>query len=447
MTELSDVQTWLYHLSDVSAAEARRIGQTNADLIITEWADYSGVEAPYTPARLDAMRGDDPDRLVISYLSIGEAETYRYYWDPDWQTNAPDWLGEENPEWEGNIKVRYWDPDWQAIILDYIDRIIDGGFNGVYLDIIDGYEQWEDIAPNAGINYRQEMADFVALIDAHTTARIAAVDPGRDFHIIGQNGLELLRNATYRGAIDGVGVEDLRFYYRNERPGQFAAQGDEDYAYTLALIDRAERAGLQAFVIEYIPPGALAEGEAALAGESSDLGARGVPLYIADDRIVMDIAAQPWAAENGDLPGLGALGPRLRIGTDGGERLAGRAGSDLILANGGDDRVLGRAGADILRGGRGDDVIRGNAGADTLDGGRGDDRLSGGGGADTFQFRPGDGNDVIIGFDLTRDSLALPLSEGPTMRDTDDGALLRFTDGSILLQGLAAVDVVNALFL
>ena len=86
-------------------------------------------------------------RLVIAYMSIGEAEDYRYYWDPEWNTSPPEWLEEENPNWQGNYKVRYWYSEWQSIIFgnetSYSKRIIDAGFDGVYLDIIDAFEYFE----------------------------------------------------------------------------------------------------------------------------------------------------------------------------------------------------------------------------------------------------------------------------------------------------------------
>lgn len=86
-------------------------------------------------------------RLVISYLSIGEAEDYRYYWKDVWKKKPPLFLARENPEWKGNYKVRYWTGEWKEIIsgredgrgfkTSYLKKILDAGFDGVYLDIID----------------------------------------------------------------------------------------------------------------------------------------------------------------------------------------------------------------------------------------------------------------------------------------------------------------------
>ena len=59
----------------------------------------------------------------------------------------PYFLAEENPDWEGNYKVKYWNTDWQNIIYGnnnaYVKKIIDAGFDGVYLDIIDAFEYFE----------------------------------------------------------------------------------------------------------------------------------------------------------------------------------------------------------------------------------------------------------------------------------------------------------------
>jgi cysteinyl-tRNA synthetase len=80
-------------------------------------------------------------------MSVGEAEDYRYYWRSEWKKDPPGWLDEENPEWEGNYKVHYWDTEWHSILYRsegaYIDRILDAGFDGVYLDLIDAYEYYE----------------------------------------------------------------------------------------------------------------------------------------------------------------------------------------------------------------------------------------------------------------------------------------------------------------
>jgi cysteinyl-tRNA synthetase, unknown class len=130
------------------------IAATDYDVAVIDlsYVDAAGVLHDLDAADLARIRAKHGggDRLIICYMSIGEAEDYRSYWDASWKTSPPPWLEAENPDWAGNYKVRYWDPEWQAIIYGSsaacLDRIMVAGFDGVYLDIIDAYEYFEELA-------------------------------------------------------------------------------------------------------------------------------------------------------------------------------------------------------------------------------------------------------------------------------------------------------------
>jgi cysteinyl-tRNA synthetase len=120
---------------------------TNYDLLITDLF-FNGV--PFTRPEVQALKikANGGKRIVLAYISIGEAENYRYYWQSAWSTSPPEWLKEENPDWPGNYRVAYWLSPWQEIIFgnntSYIHRIIDAGFDGVYLDGVDVFEYFEE---------------------------------------------------------------------------------------------------------------------------------------------------------------------------------------------------------------------------------------------------------------------------------------------------------------
>lgn len=150
ISNLSQAKNFLYLLnkSEFSSKEdfISSIESTNYDLIIID-AFYGGnlfSEQEMTRLRQKKNGGT---RMVISYMSIGEAEEYRYYWQDGWNTGNPEWLVQENPNWPGNYKVKYWDENWQALIYgdehSYLQKIIDSGFDGVYMDIIDGFQFFE----------------------------------------------------------------------------------------------------------------------------------------------------------------------------------------------------------------------------------------------------------------------------------------------------------------
>lgn len=83
-------------------------------------------------------------RLVIAYFSIGEAEDYRFYWEKSWSKKLPDWIVEENENWEGNYIVKYWSKEWQEIVKEYQRRLESIGVDGYYLDTIDSFQYFED---------------------------------------------------------------------------------------------------------------------------------------------------------------------------------------------------------------------------------------------------------------------------------------------------------------
>jgi len=123
------------------------ISSTNFDVVIMDLFQ-EGIEFSAEEINQLKLKKNGGKRLVNCYMSIGEAEDYRYYWNDSWRTNPLSWLEPENPAWEGNFKVKYWDPEWQAIIFgndsSYMNRILDAVFDSAYLDIVDGYEYFEE---------------------------------------------------------------------------------------------------------------------------------------------------------------------------------------------------------------------------------------------------------------------------------------------------------------
>ncbi len=148
---LAEAQNFLYLINPgnfaTKTAFIEAVAATNYDLLIMDLFFADGIT--FTRSETDRLRQKENGgkRLVIAYMSIGEAEDYRYYWDNHWNTQKPAWLDAENPDWAGNYKVKYWDEAWQQIIFgndnSYLKKIVDAGFDGVYLDIIDAFEYFE----------------------------------------------------------------------------------------------------------------------------------------------------------------------------------------------------------------------------------------------------------------------------------------------------------------
>lgn len=148
---LSEIQNFLYLINPGNFSSKgdfiAALSASNYDLLIMDLFFGDGME--FTSAEINQLKqkANGGTRLVICYMSIGEAEDYRYYWQSSWNSDKPTWLDKENPNWAGNFKVRYWEKDWQDVIFgnetSYLKKILKAEFDGVYLDIIDAFEFYE----------------------------------------------------------------------------------------------------------------------------------------------------------------------------------------------------------------------------------------------------------------------------------------------------------------
>jgi cysteinyl-tRNA synthetase len=152
VSTLAQARNFLY-LINPSAFGSRQaymdaLAAARHDIVLIDFFHDNSPVTPEEVARLK-QKPQGGSRLVIAYMSIGEAEDYRYYWRSNWKPGEPAWIEAVNPDWPGNFVVQYWDPEWQAIIYGspdaYLDRILAAGFDGVYLDIIDAFEYFESM--------------------------------------------------------------------------------------------------------------------------------------------------------------------------------------------------------------------------------------------------------------------------------------------------------------
>lgn len=209
-------------LASSRGAVVERLASCGRDIIVLDAAYNTSVEGAWTVAEIAQIRLGKAGRRVLAYVSIGEAEDYRPYWQKNWDADkdgkpdafAPAFLNTENPDWKGNYRVRFWQPEWQKIMLPSVDQVVQQGIDGIYLDIVDAFEfyeydparkDWLDNRVNSetGRTYRQDMIAWVETI----AKRARAKNPR--FWVIPQNAAALLEDKKYRQMISGIGVEDL----------------------------------------------------------------------------------------------------------------------------------------------------------------------------------------------------------------------------------------------
>lgn len=310
-------RSWGYQLQ---AFDLRALMASPVDVLVVDYSITGADSGRLSEATLKRLKRkpDGSRRIVLAYMSIGEAEEYRYYWRRDWiesemtggangaaaapemaaekpaapaagtgtgirtgagistgagtgtnakppalppakhettrtpaessrpkrvlSASAPPWLGDENESWSGNFAVKYWDPGWQSLIVGgpgcYLDRIIAAGFDGVYLDRVDAYYEFE----NERHDPAADMTAFVARIATEARARV----PG--FLVVPQNAEELLTHPAYVATIDAIAKEDL--LYGSATDGE--ANSPAQVAHSVAWLSYARRGDRPVFVIEYL---------------------------------------------------------------------------------------------------------------------------------------------------------------------------------------------------
>jgi cysteinyl-tRNA synthetase len=238
-------------LARTKSAAVERLAACQRNWIVLDAAFAAGI--PWERGDLDAIRRGHAGRKVVAYLSIGEAEDYRPYWRKEWGSKgkltpaAPAWLGAENPEWKGNYRVKYWNPEWQRLMLAAIDDAMAHGFDGVYLDIVDGFETFEQddkafidnrVNPDTKQSYRRDMVDWVKAIAGRARAKNA------DALVIPQNGSQLVAHADFLEVISAIGIEDL---FTNGNKLQAKSHVNE----VLGHLKKVAAAGKPVLLIEY----------------------------------------------------------------------------------------------------------------------------------------------------------------------------------------------------
>lgn len=245
---------WLYQIQDPSPAA---IASSGFPGVVMDYSSDGTEDGEFSPSQITTIK--NAGMQALCYFSIGEAEDYRFYFDPAWKRPAtrPSWFGRENPDWRGNFKVRYWSTAWRdAALKPYLQRIVAQGYDGVYLDIVDAFEYWGNPAnyrrngetrkSGDPVNEAEAAARMIELVE--WIGEYATELRGTPVTVYPQNGERLLDYDTegrYLTAITGLGVEDLWFNGTKRQPAR-------ETNYRLPFVRAAHAAGKQILTVEYV---------------------------------------------------------------------------------------------------------------------------------------------------------------------------------------------------
>ncbi|NHM07474.1 hypothetical protein G4D82_09600 [Flavobacterium sp. CYK-4] len=144
--KLSDAKNYLYLINPVDSRTKHllltTLAATNYDLITIDLFFNDRLLTAQDLAKIKT-KANGGKRLVIAYVNIGAAENWRYYWQRSWQIGNPTWIKKKYAGYEDEFYVQFWHDDWRKIIYgnedSYVKKIIDAGFDGAFLDNVEGY--------------------------------------------------------------------------------------------------------------------------------------------------------------------------------------------------------------------------------------------------------------------------------------------------------------------
>jgi cysteinyl-tRNA synthetase len=240
MTPLKAVKSWAFQLQNVDPAE---IKLSPYDLVAIDHG-FDRLHATPLPREVVELMRSRPvggRRLLLAYVNVGEADQSRYYWQSRWTYERPSWLEPGTDAAADSYLVKYWQPEWQAILYGsadaYLDRILNAGFDGIYVDGADRFEHWKHTRPNAAA----EMIGLISTLAGYARAQ------RNGFFVVPQNGDALLSNADFLRMIDGFAREDLLYGEK----GTDARNGQRSILDSVRRLHWVLAAGKPVFVVEY----------------------------------------------------------------------------------------------------------------------------------------------------------------------------------------------------
>jgi len=208
------------------------------DILVVDYSEDGTEKKELTEEKVAMLktRADGKKRLVLAYMSVGEAESYRFYFKKGLR-----FIVKSNPLWKGHFVVRPESPEWHDILYrgerSYLNRIISRGFDGVFLDTVDACEVLEDMGMEGAC---QKMAELV--IDITKYAR----EKKPSFVVVVQNPFRIIEYPEVGRLVDGISIEAHLFPKGIPLPPK---KMDEMIKKINTI---RERYGISVFVIEYL---------------------------------------------------------------------------------------------------------------------------------------------------------------------------------------------------
>ena len=151
VSTLAKAKNYLYYLDSENTTIngfKKVISKTNYDVLIIDlFQEDNGKTVQLSKEDIKELRKkiDGGRRLILCYLNIGAIENYRCYWKDEWdqRDSRPSWIKKPYVGFPDEYWVEFWNKEWKDILIynenSYVSKIIEAGFDGIYLDNVEAY--------------------------------------------------------------------------------------------------------------------------------------------------------------------------------------------------------------------------------------------------------------------------------------------------------------------
>jgi uncharacterized protein (TIGR01370 family) len=194
------------------------------------------------PGEVDELQ--DRGAAVLAYLSVGTIEKWRGWFDRVRRFRLKAWQDWKD-EWFADVSK----PRLRRILArDVAPRMLDKGFDGLFLDNVDMIETRSHRAQRAGMR--------------KLVRRLAALTHGRESLLFAQNGFWGLRKFGIREFLDGWNREDVTWGFDFDR-GRYVRRSERQVEAALEELERMRARGRFVTATDYTrEAGGAAEAEA-----------------------------------------------------------------------------------------------------------------------------------------------------------------------------------------
>lgn len=218
---------------------------------VEEWVCYYGSnrEVLAIPGKdlliLDAdsigplTQEEKKGRICLAYLSLGEAESYRWFWD---EIKDEPWIGGENPHWPGAHLIDVRAEAWQSLLIKRVARRhLERGYDGFLLDTLDTADTLMNHEP---LLYEGVHSAMVTIVRRLREAYPHAI-------LVANGGLSMIRGtAPY---LDGVLYEGIYSTY-DFTTKTYRRRTDAERTWIQERLSRVIPYELPILALEYVDP-------------------------------------------------------------------------------------------------------------------------------------------------------------------------------------------------